>query len=301
MEKLISLKERIKKISYVVDSVENTGISLIEKDILLKDIRELYEDIAAFNVKTSVTEEKQQVYNISETEKEITEDNAIIEAFNKINESEEVKEEMMLRETSFDDYSPEQETNTGKNTETGPKEEVVITPKKDEFSIEFLDDPFEENPETINENIKENITPEKPTIHNHEKQKSDHKRQEAEQTSLFSGNSFGQETKTIGEQLVNNRTYLNEVLAQNKQQADVSSIMGQKPVSDIKSAIGIGDRFLFIRELFDGKSELFEETIRHLNLLSSFEEAKNYLNQFEWNQTQDTVISFNNIVKRRYL
>ncbi|HOZ31031.1 MAG TPA: hypothetical protein PLL66_08955 [Bacteroidales bacterium] len=120
----------------------------------------------------------------------------------------------------------------------------------------------------------------------------------AEQTSLFgSNNSSG---KTIGEQLGNSKTSINEVLAQKTKPADITSRL--KPVTDIKSAIGVGDRFLFVRELFAGNSESFEETVAHLNTLSSYQEANDFLKaKFQWDDSQSTVTSFLNIVKRRYV
>ncbi|MDD3741962.1 MAG: hypothetical protein PHH30_12065 [Bacteroidales bacterium] len=120
-----------------------------------------------------------------------------------------------------------------------------------------------------------------------------------EQTSLFgTNNSVG--IKTVGETLGQNKTSLNESLAQKTNPTDISGRL--KPVSDIKSAIGVGDRFLFVRELFVGNSDAFEETVTHLNSLSSFEEAQKFLDsKFNWDRSQSTVTSFLNIVKRRYV
>lgn len=45
------------------------------------------------------------------------------------------------------------------------------------------------------------------------------------------------------------------------------------PVSDLTRAIGINDRFLYIRELFDGNKEKFSMVISELNHVNSVEEA----------------------------
>ncbi|MFO7853366.1 MAG: hypothetical protein ACQERS_13475 [Bacteroidota bacterium] len=50
------------------------------------------------------------------------------------------------------------------------------------------------------------------------------------------------------------------------------------PVTDLNRAIGINDRFYFIRELFSGKEEPYRQTINSLNNASSKEEATHILN-----------------------
>ncbi|HCC71886.1 MAG TPA: hypothetical protein DEQ09_12160 [Bacteroidales bacterium] len=51
------------------------------------------------------------------------------------------------------------------------------------------------------------------------------------------------------------------------------------PVTDLSKAIGINDRFYFIRELFNGKEESFRQTITSLNNATSREEATDILNE----------------------
>ncbi|MEA1887748.1 MAG: hypothetical protein U9N72_11120 [Bacteroidota bacterium] len=50
------------------------------------------------------------------------------------------------------------------------------------------------------------------------------------------------------------------------------------PVTDLNRAIGINDRFYFIRELFSGKEEPYRQTINSLNNVSTKEEATRILN-----------------------
>lgn len=51
-------------------------------------------------------------------------------------------------------------------------------------------------------------------------------------------------------------------------------IMKNHPVSDLKEAIGINDRFLFIREIFGGNRQAYEEAISKMNGAASFSDAK---------------------------
>jgi len=73
------------------------------------------------------------------------------------------------------------------------------------------------------------------------------------------------------------------------------------PVSSLQSAIGINDRFLFIRELFEGKADNFTETIRKIDSMTSLHDAAVYLREnFKWKKNE-TSLKFIDLVKRRFL
>jgi len=72
------------------------------------------------------------------------------------------------------------------------------------------------------------------------------------------------------------------------------------PIESLASAIGINDRFLFVRELFDGKSEEFNETISQIDLMKDIHEAAAYLrNMYKWKKSE-TSLKFIDLVKRRF-
>lgn len=80
--------------------------------------------------------------------------------------------------------------------------------------------------------------------------------------------------------------------------ADAHSL---KKIDDIRQAISIGDRFRFQRELFAGNGELLNKTLTKLNQMESYEEASSYLlATFRWNEEDETVESFLQIVKRKF-
>lgn len=105
---------------------------------------------------------------------------------------------------------------------------------------------------------------------------------------------------TLGEQLGQSRqSSLNDRFASNK---PAEGSYGLKPISDIKSSIPLGERFLFTRTLFSGSGALFESTVAALNGMSSIEEAEGYIRaNFNWDMESSTVTDFMNIVRRRYL
>jgi hypothetical protein len=90
---------------------------------------------------------------------------------------------------------------------------------------------------------------------------------------------------------------LNEKLAaMNSHESKVKA----KPITHIKSAIGINDKFLFQRELFGNNPDKFEQTISAIDNSVDLVEAVEYLEaNFQWNKN-DTSLKFMELVKRRF-
>lgn len=82
---------------------------------------------------------------------------------------------------------------------------------------------------------------------------------------------------------------------------DIGAKLQQQPISDLKGAIGINDKFLYTNELFKGNAKEFESIINSLNQLSSFDQAKQTLNKYAWDTDNETAHSFLSLVARRYL
>jgi hypothetical protein len=75
-----------------------------------------------------------------------------------------------------------------------------------------------------------------------------------------------------------------------------------KPVTDLLSAIGINDRFTFIRELFNGDSGKFESAIKFLNDATSFNDAYNYmLLYFNWDMESEPVQLLLDMIRRKFI
>lgn len=72
-------------------------------------------------------------------------------------------------------------------------------------------------------------------------------------------------------------------------------------VSDIRSAISLNDRILFINSLFGEDPAAFKETLTELNAMTSFEEGVTYVETIhpEWNMESDIVYRFMMAVRRR--
>jgi hypothetical protein len=114
-----------------------------------------------------------------------------------------------------------------------------------------------------------------------------------------------EEKKTSGivaDQLSSPKEFRNESLGKTRKGADLSSRLQSQPLQDISSAIGINDRFLFIKELFDGNSKKYDETIKVLNTSPNFNDAFNYLNEnFNWDMDDPAVQTLLELTRRKHI
>ena len=79
----------------------------------------------------------------------------------------------------------------------------------------------------------------------------------------------------------------------------------QNKVKDLKQAIGINEKFLFINELFEGNLNDYNNAITQLNSLSSKAEADAFIDselkvKYNWNETSKAQNIFIQLVERRF-
>ena len=77
------------------------------------------------------------------------------------------------------------------------------------------------------------------------------------------------------------------------------------PIKDLKSAIGINDKFQFIATLFNGDEKAFEQAVKTINGFKIYAEAQfwikaNLREQNKWDETAEVVKAFDLLVKRRF-
>ncbi len=77
------------------------------------------------------------------------------------------------------------------------------------------------------------------------------------------------------------------------------------PIKDLKSAIGINDKFQFIETLFGGDEKAFDQAVKSINGFKIYAEAQfwvksNLREQYKWDDTTEVVKSFDLLVKRRF-
>jgi hypothetical protein len=96
---------------------------------------------------------------------------------------------------------------------------------------------------------------------------------------------------------------LNEKLKENK--IEVASTLQGIPVRDLKKAIGVNDRYLFVHDLFRGDENMYERSIKTINGFSIYAEAQYWIQRelkvkLSWPDNSETVKLFDQLIKRRF-
>ena len=96
---------------------------------------------------------------------------------------------------------------------------------------------------------------------------------------------------------------LNDKLKQGK--TELVEILKEHPVKDLRKAVGINDRFLFINDLFRGDENMYERSIKTINSFNIYAEAEYWISRelktkLGWNKDHLSVQHFDQLVKRRF-
>jgi len=109
--------------------------------------------------------------------------------------------------------------------------------------------------------------------------------------------------KEINEAISVKQESLNDKLRQ--QNGEVGELLKGTPIKDLRKAIGINDRFVFITELFRGDEAMYERSIKTINSFNIFPEAQYWINRelivkLGWDVDVETVKHFYQLVRRRF-
>ena len=109
--------------------------------------------------------------------------------------------------------------------------------------------------------------------------------------------------KEINETANQHAASVNEKLKQSK--IDLGDTLTEVPIRDLRKAIGVNDRFVFINELFRGDEAAYERSIKTINSFSIFAEAEYWIQRElkvknGWNDKEEMVMQFYQLVKRRF-
>ena len=115
----------------------------------------------------------------------------------------------------------------------------------------------------------------------------------------FSQHNIGKEVN----EAVDQQESLNDRLKENR--TEVMHAIKDTPIRDLRKAIGINDRFVFINELFRGDEPMYERSIKTINSFNIYAEAEYWMNRelkikIGWDDTRETVKHFYQLVKRRF-
>lgn len=220
--------------------------------------------------------------------------------------------------------APEPEPVVAEEPKVEPALEAGSKPLGDDFGIffRFEDIPEEKEPEVVwdaegkvvhvMEAIPEEEIPERDRVHGEDLVKDnplvmprldDERMAEKEEIERQStggmSDFFGQDDadfelstgETLGEKMMGEDHSLAAKLQQNS-------------VPDLKSVIGINDKFLFVNELFGGSMEKYNKSIENLNDLKTLNGAMIYLNELkielQWNSSNEAYLKLKELISRKF-
>jgi hypothetical protein len=121
--------------------------------------------------------------------------------------------------------------------------------------------------------------------------------------------------RTITVQAAQHPLELNDVIGKNgssslndKLKSDVlelKSALNDTPVRDLKKAIGVNDRYVFINQLFRGDEVMYERSLKTINGFRILPEAEYWMERelkvkLGWDENRETTRQFYQLVKRRF-
>ncbi len=109
--------------------------------------------------------------------------------------------------------------------------------------------------------------------------------------------------KEINEVSAGSQASLNERLKEIK--TELGDKLTEGPIKDLRKAIGVNDRFLFINELFRGDEAMYERSIKTINNFSILAEAEFWIRRelklkIGWRDADPFVKQFDHLVRRRF-
>ncbi len=117
-----------------------------------------------------------------------------------------------------------------------------------------------------------------------------------------------QENQTTPSEMIHEMNDQYAYLFEHLEVHDVYSKLALKPLTDIKSGLGLNEKILTQNELFNGDKSAFDEVVNDLNNCADFASAKNYLCQkviakYNWtNPSKEKIVdAFIKLVQRRHL
>lgn len=93
-----------------------------------------------------------------------------------------------------------------------------------------------------------------------------------------------------------------ETLNKKREEHFLATQLKHDPIDDIKKAINLNEKIWFIKELFNGDIDTYNNTLAELNQFKYLEQALDFLDKyFDWDYDNQTVRDFMEFVYRRFI
>ena len=271
--KLDKILEDIQEIeNYTVEFKNARAIPKIEMDILTEKVRHLYDELLQIDRNYPYEAPATQSEGISfdyqsedQPEKQV-----------KQKQEPAKKKHPSSGEPAENEKRDQEETRKEKEKEEEPNKETSQKQEKEEKKTTFQEEDASSRIQYEDQSVEESKTVNRP-----------------ENEDI---------PEILADRFYNTKTSMHDSLARKQSQNNISSKIQAKPIQDLNKAIGLNERFLFIRELFGGDKNAYYEAIQIINEMPNYEEAEQYIQErFNWDEDKPEVIRFMELVRRRFI
>ena len=112
-----------------------------------------------------------------------------------------------------------------------------------------------------------------------------------------------QKPRELNDVIGSNSASLNDRLRSDR--LELKAALNDTPVRDLKKAIGVNDRFVFISQLFRGDEAMYERSLKTINSFRILPEAEYWMERelkvkLGWNENSEATKHFYHLVRRRF-
>ena len=270
----MNLKERLQRMLQILEDAEQTGaMSALERDILLAELREAYADLKFGQAENEVVEQEVVSEQKVVAEKEPAVELPIIPIV-PIAPAEENAEESDEPEVEVELLFNEEEDEEEEENEVAAPESIAEQGVVEEENLSTLNSPHstaeDEYLSTLNSQLS---TPKRSAL-----------------LSLYDD----EPQPVVGEQF-HEAPSVADTIACPKGVADCA------PISSLREAIGVVDKFMIIRELFGGNDDAYEAAIDALDAQSSFEDCVIFISEhFAWRPNNEGTKAIMSLLQRKF-
>ena len=256
-------------------------IPQIEIDIMLNNVRSLYERLQQLNK----ANERNDITSPKIDPAKLTGSDLITAAVSQVKN--EIKSEAVKQEIIH------------ANDDVSVDEKIMVAAAQQTVEEKPVEKPAQEKPKTIEEKkeaVKANFQEQAAIAANEEEKKNPKPKKPV--GGLFDA------VPTIGEQFADKPSVKDKLSTSRTEKSVVDKLHGNK-ISDLKTAIGINEKFRFANDLFEGNKQPYTETIERLTQASDLNHAlqmiDSLITKYDWQKESESYKKLIDLVERRFL
>ena len=263
----MELKARLQRMLQIVEDAERVGVLAdIERDIILAELREAYAELKFGEVEPAVVKEEPAA----------------------------AKEEPAAAELPIIPVAPVEEESAEENEESDDEPEV-------EVELVFAEEDDEEEIEDRREEIEESSEKAEETLSTLDSRLSTNESAIEE----FPINSTPKRSALLSLYDDGPIPVLGEQFSEAPSVADtiacLKGVAESTPIISLRDAIGVADKYMIIRELFDGDADEYEDAIYNLDTQKSFDDCIIYIAEhYAWSPNLQATKFVMELLNRKY-